>query len=96
MIDLLDTPAEVLNFFQEHPTSVVLVIEGSTDRIFTGNEHDWQARIMRELRVGRHLYIVVGSPLPLQYKRDELLVGLNFTEERRRRRFDAKPPGRFA
>jgi 4-amino-4-deoxy-L-arabinose transferase-like glycosyltransferase len=62
MIDLLDTPAEVENFFQEHPTSVVLVLEGSTDRIFTGNEHDWQARIMRELRVGRHLYIVVGGP----------------------------------
>jgi 4-amino-4-deoxy-L-arabinose transferase-like glycosyltransferase len=62
MIDLLDTPAEVENFFQEHPASVVLVLEGSTDRIFTGNEHDWQARIMRELRVGRHLYIVVGGP----------------------------------
>lgn len=62
MVDLLDSAAEVENFFQEHPTSVVLVIEESADRIFAGNEHDWQARIMRELRVGRYLYVVVGGP----------------------------------
>ncbi|MGH8195546.1 MAG: ArnT family glycosyltransferase [Woeseiaceae bacterium] len=62
MVDLLDSQPEVEAFFREHPTSVVLVIEGATDRIFAGNENDWQARIMRELRVGRYLYVVVGGP----------------------------------
>jgi hypothetical protein len=62
MVDLLDSPAEVERFFQEHPNSLVLVIEDSTDRIFAGNESAWQSRILRELRVGSHLYVVVGGP----------------------------------
>ena len=63
MVDLLDDSADVARFFQEHPESVVLIIEGSVDRIFAGNESAWQARILRELRVGSHLYIVVDGPL---------------------------------
>ena len=62
MVDLLDGPNDVARFFQEYPDSVVLIIEGSVDQIFAGNEAAWQARVMRELRVGRHLYIVVGGP----------------------------------
>lgn len=62
MVDLLDGPAEVDLFFQEHPGSVVLVIEGSVDKIFAGNESAWQARVMRELRVGKYLYLVLRGP----------------------------------
>lgn len=62
MVDLLEGPAEVEDFFAEHPTSVVLIIEGSTGQLFAENETAWQGRILRELRVGRHLYIVVGGP----------------------------------
>lgn len=62
MVDLLDGPADVEHFFQEHPDSLVLIIEESVHQIFAGNENPWQARIMRELRVGSHLYVVVGGP----------------------------------
>jgi 4-amino-4-deoxy-L-arabinose transferase-like glycosyltransferase len=62
MVDLLDSPAEVERFFQEHPDSLVLITEESTERIFAGNESAWRSRILRELRVGRHLYVVVGGP----------------------------------
>jgi 4-amino-4-deoxy-L-arabinose transferase-like glycosyltransferase len=62
MVDLLDSPAEVERFFEEHPYSLVLIIEDSTDRIFAGNESAWRPRILRELRVGSHLYVVVAGP----------------------------------
>jgi 4-amino-4-deoxy-L-arabinose transferase-like glycosyltransferase len=69
MVELLDGPAEVERFFQEHPDSLVLIIEESTDRIFAGNESAWQARILRELRVGSHLYVAVGGPQQQRPKR---------------------------
>jgi 4-amino-4-deoxy-L-arabinose transferase-like glycosyltransferase len=62
MVDLLDSPVGVERFFQEHPDSVVLVIEESTDRIFSGNEQTWQARALGELRIGSYVYVVVGGP----------------------------------
>lgn len=62
MVDLLTGPAEVEKFFQEHPNSVVLINEGSVGQIFAGNEYAWRTRVIRELRVGRHLYVVVGGP----------------------------------
>jgi 4-amino-4-deoxy-L-arabinose transferase-like glycosyltransferase len=62
MVDLLEGPAEVERFFRDHPASVVLIIEGSVDQVFAGNESAWRARTMRELRVGSHLYLVVRGP----------------------------------
>lgn len=62
MVDLLDGPAEVEAFFLEYPDSVVLVKEQSRQQIFAGNESAWQGRILREIRVGSHLYIVVRGP----------------------------------
>jgi 4-amino-4-deoxy-L-arabinose transferase-like glycosyltransferase len=61
MVDLLDSEPEVERFFKEHPDSVVLIVEESTDRIFAGNQAAWQSRILRELRVGSYLYVVVGG-----------------------------------
>jgi 4-amino-4-deoxy-L-arabinose transferase-like glycosyltransferase len=62
MVPLLTGPSEVESFLQQYPESVVLVIEGSVDEIFAGNEPAWRERIRGEVRVGSHLYVVVGSP----------------------------------
>jgi 4-amino-4-deoxy-L-arabinose transferase-like glycosyltransferase len=62
MVDLLQDTADVEEFFQRYPDSVVLIIEGSVQRIFDSDEAAWRARQLRELRVGSHLYIVVEGP----------------------------------
>jgi len=62
MVDLLDDRADVENYFRQHPTSVVLIHEGSVDMIFSGEESAWQARVIRELRTGSHVYVVVRGP----------------------------------
>ena len=63
MVDLLEGPPDVERFFLEHPDSVVLIKEGSVRRIFASNESAWQERVLRQLRVGSHLYTVVGGPM---------------------------------
>ncbi|MFQ6005137.1 MAG: ArnT family glycosyltransferase [Woeseia sp.] len=63
MVDLLYNRAEVESFFREHPGSVVLIHEGSVEMIFSGQESAWRARVVGELRTGKHLYIVVRAPL---------------------------------
>ncbi len=61
MVDLLASSAEIEQFFQEYPDSVVLVNERSVDQIFAGNEAKWRNRVVGEVRVGSHLYMVVGG-----------------------------------
>jgi hypothetical protein len=62
MVDLLDDRAAVENYFREHPTSIVLIHEGSVDMIFSGQESAWRARVIGELRTGSHVYVVVRAP----------------------------------
>lgn len=62
MVDLLDDRAAVENYFREHPNTVVLIHEGSVDMIFAGDEAAWRARVIRELRTGSHVYLVVRGP----------------------------------
>jgi Dolichyl-phosphate-mannose-protein mannosyltransferase len=62
MVDLLNDRAEVESYFREHPNTVVLIHEGTRDKIFAGEESAWQARVIRELRTGKHLYVVVRGP----------------------------------
>jgi 4-amino-4-deoxy-L-arabinose transferase-like glycosyltransferase len=64
MVDLLEGPGEVERFFAEHPGSVVLIRVDRVDDIFAGDRAGWEARVLRDLRVGRHLYRVVRSPQP--------------------------------
>ena len=59
MVDLLDTPDQVEDFFSRYPNSLVLVQEKSIDMIFADNETDWRERVQRELWVGKTLYLVV-------------------------------------
>jgi 4-amino-4-deoxy-L-arabinose transferase-like glycosyltransferase len=59
MVDLLEAPEQVEDFFSRYPNSLVLVQEKSVDMIFADNEADWRERVQRELWVGKTLYLVV-------------------------------------
>ena len=60
MVDLLDDADDVEDFFRRHPGSVVLVRDSSTAELFAGDEAAWRNRVLRNIRVGSHLYIVIG------------------------------------
>ena len=62
MVPLLEGPAEVDRFFAEYPDTIVLIREDRVAGIFAGRETEWNARVVREIRVGRHLYWVVRGP----------------------------------
>jgi 4-amino-4-deoxy-L-arabinose transferase-like glycosyltransferase len=62
MVDMLDDRTQVEGFFRVHPSSVVLVHEESVDRLFAEDESSWRARVIRELRAGNHLYLVLRGP----------------------------------
>jgi 4-amino-4-deoxy-L-arabinose transferase-like glycosyltransferase len=61
MVDLLETPQQVDDFFSRYPNSLVLVQEQSVDRIFSADDSDWRKRVQRELWVGKTLYLVVRN-----------------------------------
>jgi hypothetical protein len=62
LVERMQSADEVEQFFRHHPGAVVLVHEDSVDKIFRGDEAAWRERILRELRTGSHLYLVVGPP----------------------------------
>jgi hypothetical protein len=62
MVDLLDDADDVRQFFERYPGSVVLIRDEVADRVFAGDEAAWQQRILREIRVGSHVYIAIGPP----------------------------------
>lgn len=53
---------EVEAFFNEHPGSLVLVYEGDAEGLFAGEEAAWRTLVVRELRTGSRLYLVVRGP----------------------------------
>ncbi len=61
MIDLLEAPAQVDDFFDRYPESMVLVQAKSVDMIFANDEAAWNERVQRELWVGKTLYLVVRN-----------------------------------
>ena len=61
MVDLLETAAEVEQFFMQHPDSVVLVEGHSVDDIFANDRTAWKARRIRDLWVGKTQYVVIGA-----------------------------------
>ena len=64
LVERMESTAEVERFFERYPGSLVLVHEGSVDEIFRADRAAWRARVLRELRTGQHLYVVVGPPRP--------------------------------
>jgi 4-amino-4-deoxy-L-arabinose transferase-like glycosyltransferase len=61
MVDLLETPEQVEEFFKLYPDSMVLVQEDSEDTIFSDDLSGWRSRVQRELWVGKTLYLAVRS-----------------------------------
>jgi len=62
LVDRMEHQGEVETYLRDHPESVVLVHEGSTDEIFAGDEPRWQQRVVRDLRTGRDRYLVIEAP----------------------------------
>ncbi|MGB5160385.1 MAG: glycosyltransferase family 39 protein [Thermoanaerobaculia bacterium] len=62
LVDRMEHQVEVESYLRDHPTSVVLVHESSTDEIFAGDEPKWKERVVRELRTGRDRYLVITGP----------------------------------
>ena len=61
LVELLESPQEVGDFFGRHPKSLVLVQEKSTDLIFSGDEALLREHVQRELWVGKTLYLVLRN-----------------------------------
>ncbi len=61
MVDLLETEIQIETFLQQHPGSLVLVEGNSLDAIFGRDPDAWESRKIRELWVGKTLYVVVGG-----------------------------------
>jgi 4-amino-4-deoxy-L-arabinose transferase-like glycosyltransferase len=59
MVDLLEAPEQVEDFFTRYPESLVLIQEKSIDLIFADDVVAWNKRVQRELWVGKTLYLVV-------------------------------------
>jgi 4-amino-4-deoxy-L-arabinose transferase-like glycosyltransferase len=62
MVELLETQEQVVEFLGQHPESLVLVHDREADTIFAGDEDEWRKRVIRELRTGDHVYLVVRAP----------------------------------
>lgn len=59
-IDLLEGPDEALNFLRQYPNTIVLVRSSQFERDFQNAMSASQFQILRELRVGSHVYIVLS------------------------------------
>lgn len=59
-IDLLDGPGEALDYLRKYPNTIVLVRSTQFERDFQGAEAQSRFKILREIRVGRHLYIAIA------------------------------------
>lgn len=59
LIDLLEGPDEALEYLRLRPKTIVLVRSTQFERDFQDAMSDSRFRILRELRVGRHVYIVL-------------------------------------
>lgn len=62
MVDLLESEEQIEGFFDQYPDSMVLVEGASLDTIFGRDPQGWETRKIRELWVGKTLYVVVGAP----------------------------------
>jgi 4-amino-4-deoxy-L-arabinose transferase-like glycosyltransferase len=62
MVELLETQDQVVEFLRQHPESLVLVHDREADTIFAGDQEGWRSRVVRELRTGDHVYLVVRAP----------------------------------
>jgi 4-amino-4-deoxy-L-arabinose transferase-like glycosyltransferase len=59
-VDLIDGPAEADSYLQTYPQTIVLVRSTQFEQDFAEFMSNSRFRVLRELRVGSHLYVVLG------------------------------------
>jgi 4-amino-4-deoxy-L-arabinose transferase-like glycosyltransferase len=62
MVDLLESQDEVNRYFEAHPDTIVLVHDEQAADIFAGDEETWESRVIRRMRTGRWVFLVVEGP----------------------------------
>jgi len=61
-VDRITTTDELERFFREHPASVALVHDGDAAKVLSDDESAWRRRVVRSLRMGSRVYLVVRAP----------------------------------
>ncbi len=59
-VDLLEGPTEAIDYLRENPNTIVLIRSTQYERDFKTDEPETRLRVLREIRVGSHLYIAVA------------------------------------
>ena len=62
-VDLLEGPDEALDYLRQYPNTILLIRAHQYESGFRTPEVEAQLRVLREIRVGSHLYVAVG-PAP--------------------------------
>lgn len=62
-VDLLEGPKEAVDYFRQYPNTIVLIRASQFERDFQTAELKAQLRVLREVRVGSHLYVAVAPAL---------------------------------
>ena len=60
-IDLLEGPNEALDYLRQYPNTIVLVRSSQFEEDFQEAMSASRFRVLRELRVGSHLYIALTA-----------------------------------
>jgi len=67
-VDLLDGPREAIEYLRKYPNTIVLVRSTQYERDFQAVEREAQLRILREIRVGSHLYVAVAAGTAIEHQ----------------------------
>jgi 4-amino-4-deoxy-L-arabinose transferase-like glycosyltransferase len=63
LVELMESPEEIDEFFVRHPASIALFHESAADEFLAGDPAAWRARLVRDdLWAGGRRYLVVGRP----------------------------------
>jgi hypothetical protein len=63
-VQLLEKEDEIDRFLREHPKSLVLLHQGSVDKIYGNDRYDWRAQVIHELVAGGFHYFVLRGLRP--------------------------------
>jgi hypothetical protein len=61
-IERVESESDIEAFFQEHPESLVVAEEKTTEELFASQKVDWSARVVREFEAARRRYFVLHGP----------------------------------
>jgi len=66
-VDPLEGPEETVDYLRQYPDTIVLIRAGQYERSFQTPGMETQLRVLRELRVGSHLYIAVSAGTAIRH-----------------------------